>query len=172
METKKLVVLFVCHGNICRSPMAEYIFRRMVERAGLSECISVSSAATSREEIGNPVYPLAKRMLATHGIGCRDKVAQQMTRQMYLDSDYVIVMDTENIGGVEKILRHHADSRLHRLLDFVYDADGTPLSRDVADPWYTRDFETAWSDIELGCNALLDHLKGIVGQHQNDNENK
>ena len=92
-EPTKLTVLFVCHGNICRSPMAEFVFRRMVNRAGLSDIIETSSAAVSAEEVGNPVYPLAKRMLATHGIGCRDKVAVRLTREMYDESDYVVVMD-------------------------------------------------------------------------------
>ncbi len=158
---KKLKVLFVCHGNICRSPMAEFIFRRMVSRAGLDGQIEVDSAAVSDEEEGNPVYPLAKRILAVHGIGCRDKVAHQITQKMYDDSDYVIVMEQSNVLLLERVVSCNGEGKVSRLLDFVKNGDEN-FKRDIADPWYTRDFETAWNDISLGCNALLEFLKTKV----------
>lgn len=161
-RTSKMKVLFVCHGNICRSPMAEYYFKKIVSGAGLSDMIEVQSAATSSEELGNPVYPLAKRTLAVHGIGCRDKVAQLLTRRMYDESDYVVGMDQANLKNIRDMVgAHEADEgvKLFKLLDFVKDADGEPLQRDIADPWYTRNFDKAWDDISLGCRALLEHIK-------------
>lgn len=157
-STTKLSVLFVCHGNICRSPMAEFLFRRLVNRAGLSDFIEVSSAAISNEEEGNPVYPLAKRLLATHGIGCRDKVACQMTRQMYDNSDYVVVMDSGNLAAVQKMVPQGDKNKLSLLLDYVK-SDDPSFDRNIADPWYTRNFDKAWEDISLGCQALLKYLQ-------------
>jgi len=162
-EQSKIKLLFVCHGNICRSPMAEYYFRSKVNKAGLSDYFEVASAATSSEEIGNPVYPLAKRVLAEHGIGCRGKVAQQMTSSMYDEYDYVIVMDTENLRSVEHLMRHKTLPKLSRLLDFVGSEKSAFSHRDVEDPWYTRNFSKAWDDITVGCDALLRKLVAEKG---------
>ena len=148
-------LLFVCHGNICRSPIAEYYFKSQARKAGLEHCFEVSSAATSSEEIGNPVYPLAKRVLAEHGIGCRGKVAQQMTAEMYDNADLVVVMDQENIANTERLIQTDDHPKLKRLLDFVGPDNAAYSHRDVADPWYTRNFNKAWDDITVGCNALL-----------------
>lgn len=138
--------------------MAEYYFRSQANKAGLADCFEVASAATSSEEVGNPVYPLAKRTLAEHGIGCRGKVAQQMTAAMYDEYDYIIVMDTENLRSVEQLMRHKSLPKVFRMLDFV-DADKGAFShRDVEDPWYTRNFSKAWDDITVGCNALMSRL--------------
>lgn len=155
-EQLKIRILFVCHGNICRSPMAEFLLRRMADRVGVGEYIEVSSAAISDEEVGNPVYPLAKRMLATHGIGCRDKVACRLTQSMFDESDYVVAMDTQNLVGIERMVNVGKANVLCRLLDFV--ATDNDIPRDIADPWYTRNFEKAWADISVGCDALLRHL--------------
>ena len=154
-------VLFVCHGNICRSPMAEFILRRYVNIAGLSENIEVSSAATSDEEIGNPVYPLAKRTLAMHGIGCRNKVAQRITRQMYDDSDIVVAMDRQNLTNLGRLLGNLDNKKTCLLLDFLPEGNKRQ-GQDIADPWYTRDFETAYNDIDAGCKGLVDHLKAGI----------
>ena len=156
--TSSIKILFVCHGNICRSPMAEFIFRRLVEQEGLASSIAVSSAATSDEEVGNPVYPLAKRKLAMQGIGCRDKTAQRITLDMYNESDYVIGMERVNIDNIKRLLKVGNDDKLSLLLDFL-PKDHPQHSTDIADPWYTRDFEKAYNDIMLGCKALLSHIQ-------------
>ena len=158
-NSENLSVLFVCHGNICRSPMAEFLFRRLVQQSGLSECTVVSSAGISDEESGNPVYPLAKRELAARGIGCRNKRACQLTQQMFDNADYVIAMDSNNINGLLPLTKPVNKGKVFRLMDFVANDNADVIDRDIADPWYTRDFGRAWSDISLGCNAFLDYLK-------------
>lgn len=160
-DKTKLNVLFICHGNICRSPMAEFILRRLVDSAGLNEQITVSSAATSDEEIDAPVYPLAKRTLAVHGIGCRNKVAQRVSREMYDNADLVIVMDKNNISNLSRFLNINAEDKVRLLLDFLPD-DNPKHGCDIADPWYTRDFETAYNDILMGCKALMQHLNDTI----------
>ena len=130
-------ILFVCHGNICRSPMAEFIFKRLVRRAGLEEQFEVASAATSNEEVGNPVYPMAKRTLAEHGIGCPGKTSRQITAHFF--------------GG-------DPDGKLSLLLSHVDPSDEERHGRDVADPWYTRKFNIAYDDITAGCTALFEKL--------------
>ena len=143
-------VLFICHGNICRSPMAEFVFRDMAERRGAP--ILVGSAATSTEEIGNPVYPPVRRLLVAHGLDPSGKTARQLRRSEYSDWDYFVGMDSANIRSMHRILGSDPERKILRLLDL------TPLKRDVEDPWYTRDFETCWDDIQLGCKALLDYI--------------
>ncbi len=168
-KPSKIKLLFVCHGNICRSPMAEFYFRSLVRKCGLADSFEVASAATSSEELGNPVYPLAKRTLAEHGIGCQGKVAQQLTPAMYDEYDYLLAMDGENLRNIERIMRCKTLPKVARLLDFVSVEHGG--QRDVADPWYTRDFAQAWSDIATGCNALLRHLAAENGIAIKDAEN-
>ena len=145
-------ILFVCHGNICRSPMAEFIMKRLVSEAGLKKEFIVASAAVSREEIGNPVYPPAKRILWEHGISCGGKTAVQMTKGDYGKYDHIICMDRTNVRGALRILRSDPTNKVSRLLDF------TDSPRDVADPWYSGDFVTAYKDIDEGCRALLEHI--------------
>lgn len=138
-------ILFVCHGNICRSPMAEFIMKKLVSDAGRSAEFEIASAATSTEEIGNGVYPPARRKLAEHGISCEGKTARQVTRQDYDHYDAIIGMDSRNIRNMERIFGGDPEGKVSML-----------LNRDVADPWYTGDFEATWRDCVRGCRELLD----------------
>lgn len=149
---KKL--LFVCHGNICRSPMAEFVMKALVQEQGLSYCYEIASAATSTEEIGNPVYPPARRMLAAHGISCAGKTARQMTKQDYAYYDLLIGMDHANLRNMRRICGGDPDGKLHLLLDY------TNRPGEVADPWYTDDFQATWEDVTEGCQGLLKTLEG------------
>nr|WP_027871728.1 low molecular weight protein-tyrosine-phosphatase [[Eubacterium] cellulosolvens] len=146
-------ILFVCHGNICRSPMAEFVMNDMVEKEGLSDRFEISSAATSTEEIwngvGNPVYPPARQIMKEHGISCEGKRARQMTGRDYAEYDLLIGMDQANIRNMIRIAGGDPDGKIRRLLDY------TDTPRDVADPWYTRDFRTTWEDVNEGCRALM-----------------
>ena len=149
---KQIRILFVCHGNICRSPMAEFVMKDMVERAGVADRFYIESAATSTEEIGNPVYPPARRKLAEHGIGCAGKTARQMRRDDYGRFDLIVGMDAWNLRNMRRICGDDPDGRIHLLMDF------TNRPGDVADPWYTGDFEATWRDVVEGCEGILRHL--------------
>ena len=146
-------VLFVCHGNICRSPMAEFVMKDLVEKAGLEKEIFVASAATSTEEIGNPVYPPARRKLAEHGIGCAGKTARQLRREDYEEYDYLVGMDSANLRNMRRICGGDPEGKISLLLDH------TNRPADVADPWYTDDFEATWQDVLAGCTALLKKIQ-------------
>ena len=145
-------ILFVCHGNICRSPMAEFIMKDMIERKCLSDKFEISSAATSTEEIGNPVYPPVRRLLAGKGLSCAGKTARQMTKSDYNYYDYIIAMDRYNLGNMEKFVGTDPDKKVSLLLDH------TTRPGDVADPWWTGDFEATWTDVTEGCEGLLNEL--------------
>ena len=140
-------ILFVCHGNICRSPMAEFILKDMAQRAEVGQNFEVASAAVSREELGNPVYPPARRELAKHGISCAGKTARQVTPADYADYDRIYYMDRSNARYLARMLP--ADPEKIRPL----------LDRDVADPWYTGDFSATWTDLVEGCSAILEEFK-------------
>ena len=142
-------ILFVCHGNICRSPMAEFVMKHLVEEAGLSDRFEIASAATSTEEIGNPVYPPARRKLAEHGIGCEGKTARQMTLDDYLHYDCVIAMDHNNLRNLKRMFGEDTDHKISLLMDYTH------RPGDVADPWYTGDFEATWRDVLEGCQGVL-----------------
>ena len=144
-------ILFVCHGNICRSPMAEFVMKHLVSNQGRSDNFYIESAATSTEEIGNEVYPPAKRKLAEHGISCKGKTARQMTRADYDRFDLLIGMDEWNIRNMTRICGGDPEVKIHKLLDF------TNRPGDVADPWYTGNFEATWQDVLLGCQCLLNY---------------
>ena len=150
-------IMFVCHGNICRSPMAEFIFKDLLEKRGLTDKYYVSSSATSTEEIwngiGNPVYPPAKAELKRHGISCDGKRAVQVTRSDYVNYDLLVVMDSNNMRNIMRIIGSDPDKKVHKLLKFAN------IDRDVSDPWYSGDFTTCYNDIFLGCTALLDTLE-------------
>ena len=146
-------LLFICHGNICRSPMAEFVMKDLVEKAGLTERFEIASAATSTEEIGNPVYPPARRKLAEHGISCAGKTARQLRKKDYDHYDYLIGMDQYNLRNMCRICGEDTKGKMSLLMEHV------GVRRDVADPWYTDDFETTWQDVLMGCQALLEKLK-------------
>lgn len=148
----KTRILFVCHGNICRSPMAEFVMKDLVKKAGVENDFMIESAATSTEEIGNSVYPPARRKLAEHGIGCQGKTARQMVRSDYARFDLLIGMDGRNIRNMRNICGGDPDGKITMLMDF------TSRPGDVADPWYTGDFEATWRDVLEGCQGLLDQL--------------
>lgn len=148
-------VLFICYGNICRSPMAEFIMKDLVAKGGLSDHFEIASAATSSEEIwhgiGNPVYPPAKEELARHGICCEGKRAVQLTRADYDKYDYLIGMEEQNIRDIERITGHKG-GKIHMLLSFAGSNAG------IRDPWYSGQFDETYRDVRRGCEALLAYL--------------
>ena len=139
-------ILFVCHGNICRSPMAEFVMKDLVKKAGISDRVHIASAAVSREEIGNPVYPPARRELQRHGIDCHGHAAHQITRRELEEYDKVYYMDASNARYLKRLFGSDAD-KCQPLLD-----------HDVADPWYTGDFAATWNDVLSGCQAILEEI--------------
>lgn len=145
-------ILFVCHGNNCRSPMAEYAMKALVREAGLEAQFQIASAATSAEEIGEPVYPPARNELAQHGIACAGHKARQMTALDYCRWDYLIGMDEYNPRNMKRICKGDPAGKLSLLLDYTH----RPGS--VADPWYTGDFISTWRDVDEGCRGLLQYL--------------
>ena len=149
-------ILFVCHGNICRSPMAEFIMKKLVKDAGLTDRFEIASAATSSEEIwngvGNPVYPPARKIMEKHGLNCDGKQAVQMTKADYDHYDYLIGMDKANIRNMSWICGGDPDGKFSMMMDY------TARPGAVADPWYTGDFTSTWEDLWEGCHGLLDFL--------------
>ena len=149
-------ILFVCYGNICRSPMAEFIMKDLAAKAGLSERLDIASAATSADEIGNPVYSHARRKLAELGIDCAEKRARRLTRADGEAYDLLIGMDNENIRDMKRICGQEAAHKIHMLLEYAGRS-----GEEVADPWYTRDFDIACSDIIAGCKGLVEKIKNL-----------
>lgn len=153
-------ILFICHGNICRSPMAEFVMKDIVSRAGLEKAFHIESAATSREEIGNDIHPGSRRKMTEMGIAFSRRRARQITIDDYNDYDYLIGMDGENMYYMRRILGEDSGNKMHLLLSFA------GKNRDIADPWYTGNFDETYSDIDEGCRALLAFIrqKGSKGK--------
>lgn len=148
-DNKITKIIFVCLGNICRSPMAEFVMKDIVEKAGLSHEFEIASAATSTYEIGNPVYPPARKKLAEHGIDCAGKTARQITKRDYEYYDYIVAMDQSNLRNLRAMLGDDRQGKISLLMDY------TSRPADVADPWYTGDFQATWDDVSEGCERLL-----------------
>ena len=192
-------ILFVCHGNICRSPMAEFVMKDLVEKAGLEQEFHIESAATTREEIGNPVYPPARRKLAEHGIDCAGKTARQLRSGDYGAYDLLIGMDQENLRDMHRICGGDPAGKIHLLMEYADGRKGPPRGSgetgrvgrgetrerlefspqaeteksgrcfdDVADPWYTGDFEATWRDVLAGCRGLLETWTQLHADDAND----
>ena len=148
-------LLFVCHGNICRSPMAEFIFKALANAYGMAEHFYVESAAVSTEEIGCGIYPPARRCLTQHGVPFDNaKTARQVTRQDYAKFDRIICMHSSNLRRIRCIIPDDPEGKIHLMMSY------TGSGRDVADPWYTGDFETTFQDILNACQAMLSQLQG------------
>ena len=139
-------ILFVCHGNICRSPMAEFVMKDMVAKAGVADRVKIASAAASREELGNPVYPPARRELASHGIGCDGHRARQITKADVAAYEHIYYMDSSNLRYLNRLFP--GETKFKPFLD-----------RNVADPWYTGDFTQTWADITEGCGRIMEELR-------------
>lgn len=152
-------ITFVCYGNICRSPMAEYLFRDLIKEKGVADAFDVKSAATSGEELGNPVYPPVKKILNRLGINCDDKRAERFTPADYSANDYIIVMDEQNARDVRRICGGDRLGKIRKLLSFAGE------SNDVSDPYWSRDFETTFCDVVRGVNGVYDYLikNGKIG---------
>ncbi len=145
-------IMFVCHGNICRSPMGEFILKDMVKKAGLEDKFYIRSSATSTDELGCGVYPPAQRELALHGIGCAGKTSVQLKASDYDKYDLFLGMDSANIRNMNRMLGGDSEGKIHKLMDYVGGGD-------VADPWYTGGFDIAYRDIYSGCTGLMKYLK-------------
>ncbi|WP_307745761.1 low molecular weight protein-tyrosine-phosphatase [uncultured Phascolarctobacterium sp.] len=146
-------IMFVCHGNICRSPMAEFLLKDLVKKEGLADRFVIASAGTSREELGNPVHQGTLKKLAQDHISAAGKQAVQLTKEDYDKYDLILGMERVNVRNILWIIGSDPQEKVHRLLDF------TEQPRDIADPWYTGDFDIAYAEIKAGCAALLKHLR-------------
>lgn len=153
-------VLMVCHGNICRSPMAEFVLKNMVKEMGLEAGFRIASAATSTEEIGNPVHPGTRKKLKEYGISTEGKYAVQLKKSDYEKYDYIIGMDQRNITNMKRILGSDSKGKIKLLLEY------TGEERDIKDPWYTGNFDETYEDVNKGCKALLQYILNNSNQHQ------
>lgn len=149
-------ILFVCHGNVCRSPMAKFIMEHLVRSCGLEKCVMISSGALSYEAVGNPMYHAAQAVLWENGIPIAHHSSKKIRRSSYSEFEYIIGMDEENRRALNRLFRKDPCGKIHLLLDF------SPEPRPVADPWYTKDFGRAYEDIYTGCGYLLDHIKNEI----------
>lgn len=147
-----LDILFICHGNICRSPLAEFVMKDLTERQGLAGKFQIASAATSREELGNDIHPGTRRVLEREGIPFSSRQARQITKSDYEAYDYIIAMDRANLRNLERLLGGDPEGKFFLFLEFAGE------HRDIADPWYTGNFDETYRDIQQGCTALLEFL--------------
>lgn len=147
-----LDILFICHGNICRSPMAEFVMKDLTERQGLAGKFQIASAATSREELGNDIHPGTRRVLEREGIPFSSRQARQITKSDYEAYDYIIAMDRANLRNLERLLGGDPEGKFFLFLEFAGE------HQDIADPWYTGNFDETYRDIQQGCTALLEFL--------------
>ena len=145
-------IMFVCHGNICRSPMAEFVMKDLVEKRGIGYLFHIASSATSREEIGNDIHPGTRKKLKEMGIPLKKRGAIQITSADYVNYDYILCMDSHNLRNLGRIISNDPDQKVRRLLDF------SKNPRDIADPWYTGNFDITYNDVVEGCEALLQTL--------------
>ena len=152
-------IFFVCHGNICRSPMAEFIMKELVQKRAVAHLFEIASAATSDEEIGSPPYPPVRALLSERGISTKGKTARRLTKSDYEKYDYFVGMDSANRRNMLRLFENDPEGKVSLLLDY------TDHPRDVADPWYTRDFRATEKDVDEGCAKLLDHLLHRKPQH-------
>ena len=148
-------ILFICHGNICRSPMAEFVLKDMLRKQGLGDKYQVDSAATSREELGNNIHHGTRRKLNSVGIPVEDRHARQITKIDYDNYDLLIAMDENNIRNIRRMIPENPKDKIHKLLDYSLSP------RDIADPWYTGNFDITYDDIVEGCRALIEYLEGV-----------
>lgn len=146
-------IMFVCHGNICRSPMAEFVLKDMIHKEGLNDKITVVSSATSSEEIGNPVHYGTQKILKEHDIYTKGKVAVKLKASDYSHYNFLIGMDDRNIGNMKRLFQGDPNHKVSKLLSFV------SSNKDIADPWYTSDFETTYDDVYQSCDALLTFIQ-------------
>ena len=153
----KIKVLMVCHGNICRSPMAEMVLKHMVKERGIEDNFYIYSAATSREEIGNHIHPGTRRKLMQEGVPCGEHRAVQVTKKDYDEYDYLIVMDTQNVRNLFRIIGDDPERKVYKLLDFT-----ERKGQSIADPWYTGNFNLTYDDVVAGCEGFLAYLDGQI----------
>lgn len=151
-------IMFVCHGNICRSPMAEFIMKSLVEKASANDYLYIESSATSREEIGNGIYPPAEHVLLSHGISCDGHRARQFTVDDYNEFDMVVVMEDYNRRNLMRLIGCDCEGKVWKLLDFIEENPAPGVGRDISDPWYHGDFDKTYKEILAGCRGLMNYL--------------
>ena len=151
-------IMFVCHGNICRSPMAEFIMKELARKAQVSDMLHIASSATSSEEIGNGIYPPAEYTLSLHDVPCNGHCAHRITVDEYNSYDMIVVMEDYNVRNLMRIIGCDCEGKVWKLLDFVADVPQRCCGADISDPWYHGNFDKTYNEIHSGCKALLNYL--------------